>query len=369
MPNIDADNLYATLWGQLSGVLGTLCSHPAFAAHAERLWGDGQLCSGLLQVLLPGISAAAVGLQLPPERCLAGYTWQNAACVAGFVSACPAGALNEALHAKPETTRRLLAAATQLLQQCPSAAPAPADLAAADMLESTLPFIWQLGAAASAQPPAAEGAMLGQPRLARQVLGTLPRVGEALAAAAQGPGLGPSISARLVGSAAQVAVVLATTAGAARPAMPPGQDSPAWLCAAAAAVRWLPSLLAVNGQHLRHPEGAAALLHSTEAAAAALDLAMQVGRGCYAGVQLPGAASAACRASNWDEQLSALWELHTVACRLVHWLLAGSIPEAWLLSPAIQRPANLYTLVMNPFLAASFMGMARRASLPPTAQR
>ncbi len=69
-------------------MLGRLFASPAFKAHSQQLLRDTPLCSGLLQLVMPGISAMAVGLQLPPERRPAECTWDNAVHMAAFVCGC-----------------------------------------------------------------------------------------------------------------------------------------------------------------------------------------------------------------------------------------------------------------------------------------
>lgn len=127
---------------------------PGLGCHAEQLWRDEQLCGGLLQLLLPGVPALAVGLQLPPERCNSECTWTTAAHLAAFVSAAPVPVLQRALAGQPEAAPRLLSAAAQLLQQCPLPAPSAADLAAPARkgAETTAFIVCLLEAAAALQP-------------------------------------------------------------------------------------------------------------------------------------------------------------------------------------------------------------------------
>ena len=249
LPHRHAGTLYAQILADLPSVLFQLGAFPAFAPHAELLWQDLQLCSGLLQLLLPGVSALAVGLQLPPERRTDECNWRNAAHMAAVVTVTPGEALARALAPQPQAARRLLTAATQLLQHCPLPAPV-SNVTAHSAPETTLFFVGQLGRAADVhcpppqQSPAATGAAgAASPdrRQVQQLLAVLPRVGEAVVALAQSPCT--SDFATVLAGAVPITHLLA--AAAKQPGSSPSRpaaaafeaaDLPAWCHAAATAL-------------------------------------------------------------------------------------------------------------------------------------
>lgn len=212
---------YAHLLSQLSGVLGRLCFGVPFMAHRLLVLRDEQLCCGVVQLLLPAISAMAVGLQLPPERRPPECTWRAAAHLALIVSMVPVRVCQLAGGLELQVTRRLLSAAAQLLQHCLLGLPPAVDLTAPAALNSTLYFVGQLGYVATVSPSPqqhhtsasttaqqATPAVLGRRQLL-QLLAVLPRAGDTLLALAQ-----PSCATffQQVASAVQSILLLLTTA-------------------------------------------------------------------------------------------------------------------------------------------------------------
>ena len=375
---------FSDLLASLSGVLGRLFACPAFKIHSQQLLQDTQLCSGLLQLVLPGVSAMAVGLQLPPDRRPAECSWLAAVLMAVFVSACLRPMQRQqAITAGPDAGRRLLAAAAQLLQCCPFPAPAAAELAGRAALETTLYFIWQLEDAVLLQYAALAGlhqqpqAIMLPRRQAQLLLAALPKIGVALAAVAQTPGPILPQLARIVSAAAAMTTILANgarvEAGVARPAaaMASVQDLPAWLRAAAAALRWLPALVSIAGQE-QHPQLRSSMqTYLVETASAVVCLALEVGGIAYSGLRMPVADWAAPDTAVKAACLAGLWELHIAACRVAHSVLAGGIPTS-LMSSAIQHTLDLSQLVGLPLLAASSMFTCKEdgpAALPPDVAR
>ncbi len=372
---------YARVLSCLSRVLGRLCAFPVFAAHSQLLLQDEQLCSGLLQLVLPGISAMAVGLQLPPDRRPPECTWGNATHMAAFMSACLRPMQQQqALVAGPDAGRRLLAAAAQLLQHCPLPAPPAADATPDKKLKSTLFFILQLEAAVLFQYPGMaqqpgqrpSAASLVLPRRQLQLLlAALPRFGEAIAAVAQAPGPMLPHSARIVTAASAVTTLLAQgvepeadgTGPAA--AIESVQDLPAWLHTAAAALRWLPALATISGQEQLLGSGPSTQAHLGQTASAALLLAQRVCCSGLAGMELPDSGWAASSPAVQAECLAGLWELHTAACRVVHSVLAGAIPRQ-LIARAVPRTPDLFWLIGMPFMTASLINEHQHAAALPS---
>ncbi|KAI7839143.1 hypothetical protein COHA_007146 [Chlorella ohadii] len=383
---------YARTLVRLSQMLGRLFTFAVFSAHGALLLRDAQLCRGLLQLVLPSVSAMAVGLQLPPDRRPPECSWEAAVLMAAFVSAAlqpmQQQQQQQAITVGPDEGRRLLTAAAQLLQCCPFPAPSSSELTSHAVLDTTLCLIQQLEAAAMCQypgitqqpgqqptPPTA----LALPRSQAQLLlAALPRISEALAAAVahtHGPQLPQT--AHIIRAAATVAALLS---GAARPveestrpapAMAAVQDLPAWLRAAAAALRWLPSVFAIWEREQPSRVGSSVRTHSSEAANVAVLLAVNVGWSTYAGMDLPDAGWAACSAEQQAECLAGLWELHTVACRVAHAVLAGVVSRH-LVSQIVHDTQQLFQLVEPPFVAASAMCASTEgvgAALPPEAAR
>lgn len=92
-----------------------------------------------------------------------------------------------------------------------------------------------------------------------------------------------------------------------------------------AALRWLPRIAAAATtlQHCEMPSAPSHDLHLLCQMTIALALCLAFG-GRSAFQQLSGAGKAVCKQ---DECLSALWQLHSTACCLVHWVSAGGVPE------------------------------------------
>lgn len=310
----------------LSGVLAQLLCFPAFVKHAGLLLGDDQLCRTLLVMLLPGIHAMANWLQLPPERRSSEFSWHSTAHTAHIV-AVMVHMLPPVLAAAPGGATQLLQAAVQLLQHCPLPATAAGDGVGA-VLGSSLCFVCLLGAAAAAalqcrasgqqqqqqQPTraaavdSADQAVVPQP-LTQLLLAVLPRVGEALASAAQLPRTSLPQFAR-VARAAHDLVCLLRRAAEPQPADQPAAalaaigDLPAWLHGAAAALRWLPATaaLAVRPQ-LELPERytstiAMVMQHATLMASDVMRLAQ-------------GSAATALHASGRQAKLPVAWLLYS----------------------------------------------------------
>ena len=340
--------------------MAQLATLPPFAAHAELLWQDKQLCSSLLQLLLPGISAMAVGLQLPPERRSPECTWRNAAHMAAVVTVTSSEVLDRALAPQPQAARRLLLAATQLLQHCPLPAPA-ASVTAYGAPETTLFFVGQLGRAADVlcgppqQPPAAAwvptAAVAASPdrRQVQQLLAVLPRVGEAVIALAQ------PLAARYLASVlvATVPITHVLAAAAKQPSSPSrptaalfeAADLPAWCHTTATALGWLPCLAAAAVAVERGlAAGNAAQLTQliTKLCSSTLELAVHVTSSSYTCLEhLPASASPALSQPAEGGCLPAVWELHTAACRLVHWAQEPSVPASFRSATAIKVQSSL----------------------------
>ncbi len=391
---LHAGTHYAGVLACLSKVLGRLFAFPEFSAHGQQLLHDEQLCSGLLQLMLPVISAMAVGLQLPPERRPAECTWRTASHMAAFVAGCLRPMQQQAaIAAGPDAGRRLLTAAAQLLQCCPFPAPKIDRFTAHAALETTMFLIMQLEDAAlleypaivcsplqpGQQPPSAPLVLELPRRQAQLLLAALPKFGEALAAVAQAPRSSLRHSTRvtpLIGAAATAAALLA---GSTQPednlrpaaAMASVQDLPAWLRAAAAVLRWLPAVATIWEQQQLDRPGSVIQTRLSATASGAVSLGIRVGRSSMAGWQQPDAGWAGCSPAVRADCLTGLWELHTAACRAAHSLLSGAIP--WpLVAQALPHMIYVYQPVEAPLLAASAMHPCKdggAASLPPDAAR
>ena len=386
--------------GNLAGVLAILCSSPLFARHCDALHQDEQLCSGLVQLLLPAISAMAVGLQLPPERRPPECTWCAAAQMSLFEAVTPFDphADRQLVVAQPEAVQHLVAAAAQLLQHCPFPAPATANLEPYEAFETSLCFIYLLAAAcrwhacshgqqhepaASAASAAARRAPPDR-RLLQHLLALPPKLCEALAALAQDPctDLEPSMIASLftLDAALQTAQLLSAAAQPLSNTPGPVADLPAWCRAAAAVLRWLPAVAAMQTA-LEHTElqHSAAQRPGSPSHAAMADRVAQwpspqtvllcavVSSHCVSSVQQAGAAWAAPSPVVQDNCLQALWQLHTMVCRLVHWLAAGRAPR---MLPDLTWPLVL-TQVLTHLLEASVhlcQAKASAASQPNAAR-
>ena len=373
--SLRAGTYHAQLRACLARLLGRVCAFPAFEAHFERLLQDERLCGGLLQLLLPGVSAMAVGLQLPPERRPQECTWHNAAHMAAFVSGCLRRVPEAALPVGAEASKRLLAAAAQLLQHCPFPALPASEISVHAAFETTAFFIWQLEDAvlhvypgilsphqlATPAAPVAAPVVL-PPRQAQLLMAVLPRLGEALAALAQSAGPSPQHSARMVTAAATLAALLCKAAGlevgGGRPAAVIAglKDLSAWLRAAATVLQWLPAAVAIAGREPHQRPGHTSPMPPIEVASTALFLAIMVGLNGHAGVRLPDAAwsASSAAAAVQADCVSALWELHTAACRAVHSTLAGAIPRA-LIQEAVPSTVHLVRLFRLPMLIATSM--------------
>lgn len=255
---------YARLWGQLSEALAGLCGGGAAAApYVELLLQDGELCSRLLRLLLPGIRAIAIGLQLPPERRPAECNWRAAECMALLVFSTAHMLSQVMIELGPAAGVHLMQAATQLLQHCPFPAAGSGQGTAGV-------FIGQLGAIAAAVPlrshavqrlPAPAKAVAAA--LPRQLLAVLPKVNEALAGAAQPPLL--EELATPARSAASILQALCWAAKASDSITEPAalfheEDLPAWLLGATTALRWLPMAAAALAADAGRSLGAAILL-------------------------------------------------------------------------------------------------------------
>lgn len=384
----DAGTLLTQAYVHLSAVLARLCTFQAFSGHAHQLLQDEALCSGLLQLLLPGVPALAVGLQLPPERCPPECTWHAAAHLAAVVLSPPPSSFEQVLATDPEAARRLLSAATQLLHHCPFPAPSARLLElGGDGIETTQYFIWQLGdlvafpfrhitgplqqaglgvvpETAAVAATAIAGTLL-HPRLLRQLMDVLPRIGEALAAVAQAPGANLRRSAKFVAAASAVLLLMAHAAtpqaSGNRPAaaMQSVKELPSWARAAAAALRWLPAMVVVAERPQREQSAHQDLRwHCVELSTIALHLAMYGGQSLYAGVRMPDPAWSARSPAVQAECLTTLWELHTAVCRLVHSVLVGAVPQA-LIQQAVPNTVGLFLLMKLPCLIASYMSLDR----------
>ena len=149
------------------------------------------------------------------------------------------------------------------------------------------------------------------------------------------------------------------------PAIAGAADLPAWCRSVAAALRWLPSVGAAAAaveelrpegnpaadQQQQDSENAQQVKHSAQhLAISTLLLASYLSSSILAGVKLPDAAWAARSPALHAECLSSLWQLHTAACRLGHWVAAVSVPPA--LCMALARPSSLARMLLEMLEAA-----------------
>lgn len=351
-----ADTTHARVLRWLSGVLSQLLHFPAFAAHAELLVHDKQLCSGLLKLLLPAIPAAAVGLQLPLERRQSDCTWRAVARTAfavSFLGTAAARVLPSMLADDSGAAMRLLHAAAQLLQRCPL--PATSGDPVADAFDTTIPFVCQLGTIAGAlklcrpdqqqQAPLAHAGMGAAAaateqhavlplRLAQQLLALLPRFAEAMAAASQLPITQmPQLTSVLYAAHSVLRLLAGTTEQqAGSVGMAAADEQPAWLRGAAAALQWLPVIAALVERQQPLPEQVAAeynalmASHAAELAVLALRLAGRVASGGYVAFGKSEPRLTSHELAALADCLDAWWQFHTAACRLVHWTQACSTP-------------------------------------------
>ena len=389
-----ADSFYAWLVGSLAVALAILCISPLFGHHFTALRQDEQLYSGLAKLMLPAISAMAVGLQLPPERRPPECAWRAAAQMSLFVSYTPVNAARQLVAAQPQAAQRLVAAAAQLLQHCPFPAPATADLDPYEALETTLFFIYLLHAACHWHacscgkqdvPPGSAAAAAAEPappdrRLVQHLLALPPKLDEALAALARDPCTSFTIAmdaalqtARLLSVAAQP---LSNTPGPAA-ALAGTADLPAWCRAAAAVLHWLPLVADMQARvevQDSTAEQQGSQYHAAQAehvarwpSALALALCADVSSHCVRCVQRAEAGWAAASPALQAECLQAFWELHTKACRLVHWLAAGRAPR---MLPALSRPLVLSEVLTRLLEASVHLCQASTAapSLPNAAR-
>ncbi len=373
---------YARLWGQLSEALAGLCGGGAAAApYVELLLQDGELCSRLLRLLLPGIRAIAIGLQLPPERRPAECNWRAAECMALLVFSTAHMLSQVMIELGPASGVHLMQAATQLLQHCPFPAAGSGQGTAGV-------FIGQLGAIAAAVPlrshavqrlPAPAKAVAAA--LPRQLLAVLPKVNEALAGAAQPPLL--EELATPARSAASILQALCWAAKASDSVTEPAalfheEDLPAWLLGATTALRWLPMAAAAlaadaRAQPRRSDPAATDLAEVWQdrmlgLVEVALLLAELVSYSGLAAVQLAEARDAEPTTAAVSECLAAWWQLDAAVCRLVHLVHAGSI--APLLRPALgEFPMTLARMMQQNLRAAVTLSDSCPAPAPPEVAR
>ena len=370
----NAGTPYAHLLSHLSGLLGRLCSGAPFMAHRQLVLQDEQLCCGILQLLLPAISAMAVGLQLPPERRPPECTWRAAAHMALIASMVPVRACELASGLELQATRRLLPAAAQLLQHCPLGLPQADGLTVPAALNSTLYFVVQLGyaalvctspqqhrTAASATVQQATAAVLDR-RQALQLLAVLPRAGDTLLALEQ-----PSCTGFFEQVAGAVQPILFKLTAAAHPRTDSGvaaalyqaADLPAWCRGTVAALRWLPPI-AATAATLQHCEVQNAPSHDLHLLCRmTIALALCVAYGSRSAVQQQSRAGKA--VCEQDECLSALWQLHSTVCCLVHWVSAGGAPEG--LCPLFKLPV-LSRVLTNLLHGAALLCQEHQAAAP-----
>lgn len=355
----------------LAGALSSVFLTPLFVAHAGRLLGVKQLCSRLFSLLLPGIPAMAVGLQLPPERRPSECTWRSAADMAGVLSVMGVTAGHQVLAAQPEAATRLLHAAVQLLQHCPLPALCGAPDRLGSISDSSLLFITLLGTAVAPFKPSGQQ----QPdvqlplssRLALQLLAALPRIGEALAAAVQPPYMGDRLLEALHSAANSVVKALAGASrsqdSCTRPAlvMAAVEHLPAWLRGAATALRWLP-LVEALAAHLQQTQAGSTLTLTQAWPLPSNALAQHVTLSGYLALQQAAAGPAAGSPALQSECLDAWWQLHTASCRLVHWALADGMPPV--LSSALDNSPLRLTHIIQYQVAAATELLA--GNLPPT---
>lgn len=358
----------AGLWGTLFGVVAGLASLPAAAFHLRALQEHEQLCCRLLQLLhLPhSVAAMAVALQLPPDRRPAAFSWSSAAMAASFVAMTPpTPSLREQLGEQLDEGRLLLAAA-QLLQLVPyegsSTGPDSPGMPVEGGYWCATYLAEQLGWAATIWQycRAVEGLVPATPencRLGRLLLAVLPKLGRLLhATATASTAAVPWAEKQTLLTAAYGTLLFVTSLIVAiEKAGFPAQlvstaDLEGWCTGAAAALRWLSPL--------------STLVQDAAQQAVALDCNPQFAPTVVTLAQLVATCAESLvrsqlRPLDLEAATRAVWQLHTTACRLVHF--ASSTSQL----PNLGAVSMQHSMLV-PLLRGAALMTHLRQSLEPT---
>jgi hypothetical protein len=337
--------------------------------HALALQRDIGLQRSLVQVLIPALHAAAVAMQLPPDRRPCNVSWHT---IMRVVDALMSAALDEQFKEQLASSAGISTVAQRVMQStCRLLAAAPASCPD-ELTSSNFAALWHnlaalLGLTCSIQQQQQQQRGTSVPDAQRQkavrlLLQALSRLPTALQVAAdcqqdvagcplakdaldmwrmllsmmdhlrvQEPGL--SADDRI--AAANGVCAFHTIDSLA--------DVPAWCSAGKALLQALPQVATVAALAQQHQlageQPDAAIVPTTQMGSSisitASSIVDEVVR--YCGTLASGGpwSAAACAASG-----EALWQLHTALCRCIHWIAAGSLATA-------AMPVGLPSLVLN----------------------
>lgn len=357
----------AGLWGTLFGVVAGLASLPAAVFHLYALQHNEQLCCRLLQLLhLPhSVAAMAVALQLPLDRRPPAFSWSSAAMAASFVAMTPpTPSMREQLGEQLDEGRMLLAAA-QLLQIVPyegsstgldsPGMPVEGGYWCATYLAE------QLGWAATIMQAAMQSEVVPATpehcRLGRVLLAVLPKLARVLhATATASTAEVPWADKQMLLTAAFGPLLFVTSLMVAiDKAGFPAQlvstaDLEGWCTGAAAALRWLPPLSTL----VQHAAQQAVALDCDPRFAETVVTLAQLVATCAESL-----ARSQLRPLDLEAATRAVWQLHTTACRLVHFASSTSqLPN--LGSVSMQHS------MLRPLLRSATLMTHLQQSLEPT---
>ena len=342
-----------------ASIILAACNHEAFAAHQAALQRQPQLGRSLVQLLVPAIASNAVSLALPPERRPHQYcSWPVAVSLAGALSAdALAAARAEALEAPgaADSCARLLQAAARLVQLAPFS-----EDSGSEEVRGMVQMLELLGCAARSQrlsqqrrqaagTAASVQQLLVQRQQALPLLQLAPKLAAVLHANTQprnlvamgaSPGLAIAQVLHLLYSVGDPAgatgarvVIGALEAGAVNGATAKSCAArlTEWCAAAAGSLALVPALAQLVLAARLQGESAAAVARGANSMAV---MAMGLADGAAEdGSVLPTLARS--DAAQLEAASAAAWQLHSSACRLVHWVAAGGA------QPLAAVPANL----------------------------